>query len=150
MPIDKQVDANWGSIKEIPISVPAGMAIDALAPGAGTAAMLGAGPLIHEGTKSIFNTKAGGTSVRHMLDAARYVSYAGATPEQQRQANWDYIKMLGSSLLGGGLGGALGYLTADNMNSNPVMGAVIGALLGGAGGQTASFLYMLNKRKNNK
>lgn len=150
MTTDEQVDANWGGIKEIPVAVPVTMAADLVAPGLGAATHLGVGPIIHEGTKSIFNTKAGDTSVRHVLDPARYVSYAGGTPEQQRQANWDHLKMFGSSLLGGGLGGTLGYLAADNMNSNPVMGAVLGALLGATGGHVGSFLYMLNNRKNNK
>lgn len=150
---DAQVDANWGSIKEIPVSAPfaiASGALDGVAPGVGTAITFGSGPIIHAGTKGIFNTKAGDTSVSHMLGPARFVSYAGGTPEQQRQANWDHLKILGSTILGGGLGGTLGYLTADNMKADPVMGAVLGALLGGAGGHAGSFLYMLNNRKNNK
>lgn len=153
LPADAQVDANWGSIKELPVAAPFSLAtnaVDGIAPGLGTATMLGAGPIIHAGTKGIFNTKAGDTSVRHMLGPARVVSYAGGTPEQQRQANWDHLKILGSTVLGGGLGGTLGYLSADQMDHNPVLGAVLGALLGGAGGHIGSFLYMLNNRKNNK
>lgn len=153
MTADEQVNANWGGIKELPVAVPfsiASGALNGVAPGAGTAITLGAGPIIHAGTKGIFDTKAGGTSMRHIMGPARVVSYAGGTPEQQSQANWDHLKMWGSSLLGGGLGGTLGYFAADKLNFDPVAGAVLGALLGGAGGHAGSFLYMLNDRKNKK
>jgi hypothetical protein len=36
------------------------------------------------------------------------------------------------------------------MQQDRNIGAVIGALLGGAGGHAGSFLYLLNKRKNKK
>jgi hypothetical protein len=154
MPVDAQVDANWGRLKELPMRIPFEVAVGALGsayPGGGAGFMLTSGPVIHAGTKAIFKIKkAGNTYPYHMLAPARVISYAGGNVEQQRQANWDHIKILGSSLLGGGLGGTLGYLTADKMDKNPFMGAVSGALLGGAGGHAGSFLYMLNKRKNKK
>lgn len=153
MTTDEQVDANWSGLKELTLGGPvylAASALDAAAPGLGAATIIGTGPAIHAGTKGIFDTKAGGTSVRHIMGPARVIDYAGGTPEQQRQANWDHLKIHGTSLLGSGLGGALGYIAADRMDQHPVIGAVLGALLGFTGGHAGSFLYMLNKRKNKK
>ena len=148
-----QVGANYGALKDMIGGAPTAVvtaATDAFIPGAGRVLDTVTGPLTHKMTKAIFDDgqKKNKTGLRHFFGPARALSYAGATPEQQVQANWDSLKLHGGSLIGAGLGGALSHvLSKGSSDSDYARNMVLALLGGGLAGRTATFLGLRAKRR---
>ena len=149
----EQVAANYGGIKDSIGGAPAAVvsaATDTFIPGAGSALRAVTGPLTHQVTKAIFNNgqKKNKTGLRHFFGPARALSYIGATPEQQVQANWDALKLNGGALAGAGIGGALAHvLSKGSSDSDYTRNMVLSILGGGLAGRAATFLGLRAKRR---
>lgn len=150
---DEQVAANYGGIKDsiggAPVAAIA-TATDAFIPGVGRVLDTAAGPLTHKITKTLFDDgqKKNKTGLRHFFGPARALSYAGATPEQQVQANWDALKLHGGSLAGAGIGGTLAHLLSKgSSDSDYARNMVLSILGGGLAGRAATFLGLRAKRR---
>lgn len=149
----EQVEANYGFGKDLLGGAPfhaAGYVADAFVPGAGSLITTPAGPLIHKTTKAIFDDEQdkNKTSLRHFFGPARALSYAGATPDQQVQANWDELKLKGGALGGAALGGTLAhYLSKDKSDSDYMRNMILSIVGGGILGRTGTFLGLRAKRR---
>lgn len=89
-------------------------------------------------------------SWRHLLAPARIEALQGATPQEQVDANWNSLKLLGGSTLGalGGstLGALVGGLLANKKENGVLAGSLAGALPGYLLGNWLTYRTMRKNR----